>query len=131
MKPSKIVKPEIPSDYCGIILGGDYSDALKDMVADYIRRYRGFEETGCPALLYIAAWREDENDIWYEYASDRFVRLLKCRRCDLSTVFRKSVIDRRIYKYTDASSRVESAVESHCSRSLSANSLILRSVASS
>ncbi len=100
----------VPDGYCGSILYGDYSDQLKSRVVEYIRCYRGFEETGSPALLYIAAWRENEDGIWYEYASRRFVELLGCSCAGLAEVFRRSVIDRRIYKYTDAAGRVEREV---------------------
>jgi HD-GYP domain-containing protein (c-di-GMP phosphodiesterase class II) len=104
------IKRALPPGYCGSILRGNYSAALKIHVADCIQRYADFEETGCPALLYIAAWREMENAIWYEYASKRFMDMLGCHRRDLAAVFRKSVIDRRIYRYTDTCGNVQSEV---------------------
>ena len=83
-------------DYCGCILFGDYSVELKRRVADYIDHYRIFEDTGSAAILYIAAWQGEKEKIWYEYASQRFMKLLGCENSDVAEVFRDSIIDRRI-----------------------------------
>jgi len=104
--------PTIPEDYCGAILHGDYSAALKARVWDSIRCYRDFEATGSPALLYIAAWREDQNNIWYEYASAQFVTLMECDRPKLAEVFRDAVVSRSIYRCSDTSGRIEKQVSS-------------------
>jgi HD-GYP domain-containing protein (c-di-GMP phosphodiesterase class II) len=88
-------------DYCGCILSGDYSVELKKRVAEYIDHYRGFEDTGSAAILYIAAWQGGKEKIWYEYAGERFMKILGCKKSELAEVFRDSVIDRRIYKDLD------------------------------
>ena len=89
---------EIDPDYCGYILSGNYSATLKKRVAEYIDHYRVFEDTGSAAILYIAAWQGEEEKIWYEYAGERFVKILGCKKSKIAEVFRDSIIDRRIYK---------------------------------
>ena len=89
---------EIDPDYCGYILSGNYSANLKKRVAEYIDHYRVFEDTGSAAILYIAAWQGEEEKIWYEYAGERFVKILGCKKSKIAEVFRDSIIDRRIYK---------------------------------
>ena len=88
-------------EYCGYILSGDYSVKLKKRVAESIDHYRVFEDTGSAAILYIAAWQGEKEKIWYEYASERFTRLLGCKNSELAEVFRNSIMDRRIYKDLD------------------------------
>ena len=88
-------------DYSGCILSGDYSVELKKRVAEYIDHYRVFEDTGSAAILYIAAWQGEKEKIWYEYAGERFMKLLGCENSEVAEVFRDSIIDRRIYKDLD------------------------------
>ena len=95
--PNRVTAP----DYCGCILSGDYSVELKRRLADYIDHYRVFEDIGSAAILYIAAWQGEKEKIWYEYASERFTRLLGCKNSELAEVFRNSIMDRRIYKDLD------------------------------
>ncbi len=101
-----------PQDYCGRILGGDYSDQLKKRLAGYIKCYRATEETGSPAIQYIAAWREKKKEIWYEYAGKRLMALLGCKYDELADVFKNRIIDRRIYKYLDVDSGIIKEVKS-------------------
>jgi HD-GYP domain-containing protein (c-di-GMP phosphodiesterase class II) len=88
-------------DYSGCILSGDYSVELKKRVAEYIDHYRLFEATGSAAMLYIAAWKGQKEKIWYEYAGEKFMKLLGCEYYEVAEVFRDSIIDRRIYKDLD------------------------------
>lgn len=88
-------------DYSGCILSGDYSVELKKRVAEYIDHYQVFEATGSAAMLYIAAWQGEKEKIWYEYAGEKFMKLLGCEYCEVAEVFRDSIIDRRIYKDLD------------------------------
>jgi len=99
-------------DYCGCILSGDYSVELKKRVAEYIDHYRGFEDTGSAAILYIAAWQGEKEKIWYEYAGERFMKILGCKKSELAEVFRNSIIDRRIYKGLDVDVGVRKEVKS-------------------
>lgn len=101
-----------PQDYCGRILDGDYSDQLKKRLAGYIKCYRATEETGSPAIQYIAAWREKKKEIWYEYAGKRLMALLGCKYDELADVFKNRIIDRRIYKYLDVDSGIIKEVKS-------------------
>jgi len=89
------------SKYCGLILNGNYSDELKNRVADCILRFHAFDQSGSPAIPYISAWHENEKIVWYEFASKRFVELLGCDVSELPESFRKSIIDRREYKDLD------------------------------
>ncbi len=85
--------------YYGKILTGHYSQALKERVAKCIANNRAFEDTGNPAICYIAAWHEKDRIIWYEFASSRLSELLGCEACQVAEVFRRSVVERRVYKY--------------------------------
>ena len=102
----------LPSNYGGRILTGNFSAALKARLADYIARYQAFEDTGNPVFLYIAAWQGNQKQIWYEYISRRFAALLGCDVGDAAQVFRKRVIDRRIYKYMDVDVGITKEVSS-------------------
>jgi signal transduction histidine kinase len=101
--------------YCGKILHGAFSDELKQAVADYISRFRGFDQLGTPALPYICAWKEGSQIIWYEFVSHRLTRLLGCRPRETAETFRQRVLDRRIYKPPDplAPSGIRQEIISH------------------
>ena len=101
-----------PPDYCGRILYGDYSEELKRRVVECCKRYHAFEETGTPAIPYIAAWREKSDTIWYEYASQRLTDLLDCRLTEVAEVLRNCVIDRRIYRYMNAEAGISKEIKS-------------------
>lgn len=102
----------IDRDYCGRILKGDYSEGLKRRVSEYIACYRAFEKAGNPAIPYISAWEEAGKEIWYEFVSTRFTKLLQCDSSKVAEFFQKSVLDRRIYKYPDADKDIEKEVMS-------------------
>jgi len=91
-------KPE----YCGRILNGNYSKALKKRLTECIAAFRSFEEIGNLSIPYISAWHEDENVIWYEFAAGSFTDLMGCGISRLAEVFRDSILDRHIYKYSGA-----------------------------
>lgn len=93
--------------YCGYILNGNYTRALKNRVLECIEAFRTLEKTGSPAILYLAAWQEDEKSIWYEYASKYFVELLECDYSKTVEVFQNSIVDRRIYKHMDINADIE------------------------
>ncbi len=97
-------------EYCGRILSGNFSIELKNRVAEYIDHYRGFENTGSAAILYIAAWQGKKENIWYEYASQKFINLLGCENSKLAELFRNSIIDRRIYKDLDMNVGIQKEV---------------------
>lgn len=92
--------------YCGRILNRECGAALKEQLIAWIDGFRDMEETGVPVMSYIAAWREKENVIWYEYASERLCELLRCRGSEVADVLRQSVLDRREYHYADPGTEV-------------------------
>ena len=112
MKPLPISNSIMPSDYCGRILCGHYSDELKNFVSDSIDRCRAFAGIGTPAILYISAWQDKTKNIWYEYAGEPFAELLGCRSDEVAEVFRNCVIDRRIYSYQDVDVGIRKEVKS-------------------
>jgi len=91
---------KLSDHYSGRILAGNYSGRLKQRLTGYIQLYRAYEETQSPAILYIAAWRENEKAVWYEYVGRRFVALMGCGHPEMAEVFRRALIERRIYRYT-------------------------------
>ncbi len=99
------------ANYVGRILFGDYSTTLKERVSSIIQASEEFEECGFPLMPYIAAWNEDENIIWYEFAGQHFIDLLNATAINISRVFRDSILDQRLYRYTDLSnSEVEEEI---------------------
>jgi len=64
-------------------------------------------------MLYIAAWKGNDKKIWYEYVGRDFITLFGCEYHEISEVFRKSVIDRRIYKDLDVEVGVQKQITSH------------------
>ncbi len=110
------VTPDTPAsqDYLGrILFSTRYSAALKHRLQEYINCYRAFEDTGSTAMIYIAAWKGNDRGIWYEYAGKDFISLLECDRHEIGEVFRKSIIDRRIYKDPGVESCAQEEVKSH------------------
>lgn len=101
-------------EYQGRILNSDkYSNDLKQRLLECIKCYRAFESTGSTAMLYIAAWEEKGQKIWYEFTGTNFLALFNCEPHEIGDVFRKSVKDRRIYKNPDRANGVEKEVKTH------------------
>lgn len=96
--------------YYGRILNDNYSPVLKKKVADYIMSFKAFEDSGAPVIPYIAAWKEDEKIIWYEFAATQFVKLLECDFMEIAEVFRKHIVDRRAYKYMDLNMNIHEEI---------------------
>ena len=86
--------------YYGQILAGDCSHRLRTRLTESIALYRAYEETQGPAILYIAAWRENEKEVWYEHVGRRFVQLMGCGDAEVAENFRRALIERRVYRYT-------------------------------
>jgi len=53
-----------------------YSAALKNTLRRHIAACQAFDAIGLPIMPYIAAWRIDTADIWYEFVSRRFLAFL-------------------------------------------------------
>ncbi len=94
----------LPEGYSGKILTGDFSDTLKRHVFGCIRIFSLLERTGTPVLLYIAAWKEKDKNLWYEYAAQRLLELMGCSFPELAHTFKTGVEDHRTYRYTESKS---------------------------
>ncbi len=104
----------IPHDYCGRILRSGCSDNLKGTLLFFLEANYKFDLCGCPSMPYIAAWRQDGRDIWYEYVSQGLLNLLKCDIVHASEVFRSSLRERRIYRRRPARKEIyEEIVTAH------------------
>ncbi len=91
-------KHETNESYYGRILNGDYSDRLKRRVVDCIQSFEAFDETGSPAIPYISAWQEKQNILWYEFISQRFIKLLGCDHASAAEHLKKSIVERHVYR---------------------------------
>lgn len=97
-------------DYYGRILSGNYAEELKSWLAERIAIYHSFENTWNPAMPYISAWKEMGGEIWYEFVSHGLIDLLGCKGSEAARVFRKSIMDQRIYKYLDKDEGIEKEI---------------------
>ena len=103
------------------ILAGDYSQELKFRLQHAIAASKQMEKSGTPAILYVAAWEKDHLPIWYEYTSTQFSLMLGCHPTETAERFCNSVMERRIYKYTEMTEKnshaltqnIEKRLESH------------------
>jgi hypothetical protein len=91
----------LKNGYAGKILTGAFSRELKGRVAQCIDIFTLFEDTGTPAIPYIAAWEEKEKTIWYEYAAKRFMALMGCAFSELADTVKTRMVDRRTYRFTE------------------------------
>lgn len=104
----------IDQEYYGtILLSDNYSGSLRNRLAECIHCYRDFENTGSVAMLYIAAWKGNDRKIWYEHVGRNFITLFGCEHHEISEVFRKSVIDRRIYSELDVEVGIQKQIKAH------------------
>ncbi|MHB8810902.1 MAG: sensor histidine kinase [Desulfobulbaceae bacterium] len=88
-------------DYCGRILAGEYSGALKNALQRHRAACQAFDAIGLPVMPYIAAWKIDTSGIWYEFVSERFLALFASTPEKLGQEFSRAVLDRRVYKHED------------------------------
>jgi len=96
--------------HSGRILGGDYSEKLKNRVRQRLTVLKEFVRLNPPVIPYLCAWKEDDRIIWYEFAGDGFCELLRCDCQSLAEVLRGAIVDRRVYRYTDMEHRVEEKI---------------------
>jgi len=89
----------LPADYCGRILAGEYSDALKETLRRHIAACQAFDAIGLPIMPYISAWEIDTSGIWYEFVSRRFLALFASAPENLGREFNRAILDRRVYKH--------------------------------
>ncbi|MEX1315307.1 MAG: response regulator [Desulfotignum sp.] len=89
------------TDYPGKIRHGNYSHALKAHVEKHIDRLAAFDRTRIPVIPYICVRQDPENDIWYEFAGKRFCDLMGCSAVELADMFKKCILERRVYDSPD------------------------------
>jgi len=93
--------PIPPAGYYGKILSSPFSSELRQKVASQIDSCSSFDLMGLKVMPYIAAWKTDHPQMWYEFVSDRFLTLFHCQPEELVGIFRSSIIDHRQYHHTD------------------------------
>jgi len=79
----------------------NYSEHLKQRLKYLCEAFAVVDGSGSPAMLYISAWHEDDKQIWYEFAGSTFCQMLDGSLAELPTLFRDSVMERRVYRYRD------------------------------
>lgn len=85
------------ADYAGRILHEEYSNEVKERLAELVAAFEGFDTTGVPGIPYITAWKHDDNVMWYEFAGRQFTRLFGCDTKELAAKFRHAVVDHRLF----------------------------------
>lgn len=96
--------------YQGRLLAGDYSAELRDRVAELLDLLGRLEAANSSILSYLAAWDESNKIIWYEFIDQRLCRMLDCTSVSAADSFRKAVVDRRVYSYSDSEDEVEEEI---------------------
>lgn len=84
--------------YTGKILHEPCSAALRQRLIHAIAQFYILDQLGTPTIPYVAAWRDDGLDIWYEFAGHQLRSLLGPARNDLAAAFRESLINRCMYR---------------------------------
>jgi diguanylate cyclase (GGDEF)-like protein len=92
------------------ILAGGFSPRLCQRLTACVAAMAALDKISSPIVPYLAAWREHEKVIWYEYVGARFLALLGCDRGEVDKVFRQSIVDRRLYRYAERESTVEEEI---------------------
>lgn len=98
------------SEYCGEILNDEFSTILRRRLTECLATLVALDKMSLPIIPYIAAWRGDGKIIWYEYVGRRFLTLLNCRPSEVAEVFRRSIVDRRLYRYVEREVSVEEEI---------------------
>jgi len=99
--------------YYGKILKHDFSDTIKDRLKEMLPVFHAFDRAESPVIHYISAWQGSQNNIWYEFVSQQFLDLMGCDNpTQVADIFRKTIIDRRIYKYQGIDDFIEKEVAS-------------------
>ncbi len=98
------------ADYCGKILNGGFSAKLGRRLTECLTTLAALDKMCLPIIPYIAAWRGDEKIIWYEYVGTRFLTILNCRPSEVAEAFRRSIVDRRLYRYVEQDAHVKEEI---------------------
>ncbi|MBF0233141.1 MAG: GGDEF domain-containing protein [Desulfamplus sp.] len=106
-----ITNQEIPADYQGQLLYGNYSQHLRCRVFELFNTLHKVESVDPPVIPYLAAWNEmEEKIIWYEFSGKKLLALLNCTPDKAAERFRKAVVDRRIYCYNDLDHKIKEEI---------------------
>ncbi|TWI74417.1 PAS domain S-box-containing protein [Desulfobotulus alkaliphilus] len=95
------------NSYDGRILNEPCSDKLQKRLVNLLTTSRIMTSMNLPVLHYIAAWKDDRTDIWYEFADPRFCGLFTSRLHLLAPAFRKAVVEQKVYPSDCDALRVE------------------------
>ncbi len=109
---SEFIKKYDLSDYAGQILHEEYSNEVKQRLAELVSAFEVFDTTGVPGIPYITAWKHDDNVMWYEFAGSEFTQLFGCDTKELAARFRKAVVDHRLFHRTEVEAGVQETVRS-------------------
>ncbi len=102
---------QLPANYNGQILIGPYSKTLQERTYSAIQASHAFDKVSFPLMPYITAWNHQDNNIWYEFAGQRFIDLFQATSKNISTLFKNSVKNQRIFHYsTQSQSPVEEKI---------------------
>lgn len=95
--------------YGGRILTHPCTPKLEKRLVNLLTASQILASMGLPVLHYVAAWKDDKTDIWYEFADPRFCSLFTTRLATLAPTFRNAVTEQKIYpsKNDDGTYRVE------------------------
>jgi len=107
---SGMINHNIPPDYHGHLLYGNYSEALRCRVLKLFGTLQTMESVNPPVIPYLAAWNEMERIIWYEFSGKKLWSFLNCSPDKAAERFRKAVVDRRIYCYNDLDKKVKEEI---------------------
>ncbi|MBW6520705.1 MAG: hypothetical protein K0A99_06785 [Desulfoarculaceae bacterium] len=100
----------IPEQYSGRILRGTYSPALRQHLRRSIERLEAFECLGLAPMVYVAAWKEREKILWYEFVGQQLLHLLDCPGNQAAARFRSLVLDQRTYSSQDGDLNVHEKI---------------------
>ena len=98
------------AEYYGNILIGGFSTNLCRRLTDCLTTMRALDTMCLTVIPYIAAWRGEGKIIWYEHVGARFLTILNCKPSEVAEVFRQSIIDRRLYRYAGAETKVNEEI---------------------
>ncbi len=98
------------TEYCGKILSGGFSAELCQRLTECLTTFVALDKMRLPIIPYIAAWRRDVKNIWYEHVGTRFMTILNCQPSEVAKVFRQRIVDRRLYRYVEQEANVEEEI---------------------
>lgn len=68
--------------------------------------FLAFDEIGTSLIPYIAAWRQRQKAMWYEYVGKNLLQMLACQAEEAADHFKESILEQRKYKHQPTKQRV-------------------------